>query len=83
MLYDDLLLRTGVELEKILTFIGFTLPNRRALQDMAKQLRNDLQVKYTVMSSNIGDDVLHVAVEALQDELRATECLSKYVLVYI
>lgn len=81
---EDLVARPAVELEKVLTFIGFKAfrPDVfAAVNDLTSDLINELQLPPNGVSSIIAlmpTNIIEAATSALEDELTSTDMLTKW-----
>ena len=81
---EDLVVRPAVELEKVLTFIGFKAyrPDVFAtVKDLTAELTQELHLPPTGVSSVpflMSPDLVDAATVALEDELTSTEMLTKW-----
>lgn len=80
-----MILRPGVELEKIITFSGLNLPSREYMMQLSQKLREGLYHNTFINSSFLIQylnnenslQILHSAIQSLEEELVETNQLTK------
>ena len=72
---DDVLTRPVFELEKIITFAGVSLPDRKKILKFGQQLRHKLTKNLTKRSDLMDSlKILSVGVDALEEEILGRVC---------